>query len=72
MPVLSHLTKDLIQCLLFQTIQSEIIIQAFAPLLFLTIYIFKGSEGETYSEDCRKYTCQADGDLGVWNDQPDT
>ena len=39
---------------------------------YLTIYIFKGSEGNTYSEDCRKYTCQADGEIGVWNDQPDT
>ena len=38
MPVLSHLTSDFIQCLLFWTIQSEIIIQAISLISEETSY----------------------------------
>ena len=32
----------------------------------------KGSEGDTYTEDCRKYVCGSERDQGYWIDKPDT
>ena len=69
MPGLDHLTSGFSWCFLVLIIR--FIYRAFASL-FLIIFIFKGSEGDSFTKDCTQYVCKVYGGQGFWIETPDT